>query len=189
MKKQKQSSARSYDDCIVQIIALSTPPVCFLEALGLSSRGKPLHLSWLHWSRPAPQRDCKHPSKWSLRADKHFKTANWPCFLPIPFSVQHIFNQQFSVSLVLYPVCVCHGPELPTLGGHGMAFTISPSVDFTGAMATQYFGILNSTSNGLPSNHLVAVELDAVPSPDLKDINDSHVGIDVTAWYPLNLLR
>ncbi|KAI9388257.1 hypothetical protein POPTR_009G035701v4 [Populus trichocarpa] len=72
-------------------------------------------------------------------------------------------------------------PELPTLGGQGMAFTISPSVNFTGALATQYFGILNSTSNGLSSNHLLAVELDAVPSPDLKDINDNHVGIDVNS--------
>ncbi|KAG6762192.1 hypothetical protein POTOM_032683 [Populus tomentosa] len=72
-------------------------------------------------------------------------------------------------------------PELPTLGGQGMAFTISPSVDFTGAMAAQYFGILNSTSNGLPSNHLLAVELDAFQSLDLKDINDNHVGIDVNS--------
>ncbi|XP_034926618.1 L-type lectin-domain containing receptor kinase SIT2-like [Populus alba] len=102
-------------------------------------------------------------------------------FFPFPFqfntslinnSRSLSFSTQFAFAMV---------PELPTLGGHGMAFTISPSVDFTGAMATQYFGILNSTSNGLPSNHLVAVELDAVPSPDLKDINDSHVGIDVNS--------
>ncbi|XP_034926617.1 L-type lectin-domain containing receptor kinase SIT2-like [Populus alba] len=102
-------------------------------------------------------------------------------FFPFPFqfntslinnSQSLSFSTQFAFAMV---------PELPTLGGHGMAFTISPSVDFTGAMATQYFGILNSTSDGLPSNHLVAVELDAVPSPDLKDINDSHVGIDVNS--------
>ncbi|KAJ6984482.1 L-type lectin-domain containing receptor kinase SIT2-like [Populus alba] len=102
-------------------------------------------------------------------------------FFPFPFqfntslinnSRSLSFSTQFAFAMV---------PELPTLGGHGMAFTISPSVDFTGAMATQYFGILNSTSKGLPSNHLLAVELDAVPSPDLKDINDSHVGIDVNS--------
>ncbi|KAJ6984473.1 L-type lectin-domain containing receptor kinase SIT2-like [Populus alba] len=82
------------------------------------------------------------------------------------------FSTQFAFAMV---------PELPTLGGQGMAFTISPSVDFTGAMAAQYFGILNSTSNGLPSNHLLAVELDAFQSLDLKDINDNHVGIDVNS--------
>ncbi|KAG6760880.1 hypothetical protein POTOM_034067 [Populus tomentosa] len=45
-------------------------------------------------------------------------------------------------------------PELPTLGGHGMAFTISPSVNFTGDLAAYL---------------------------DLKDINDNHVGIDVNS--------
>ncbi|KAG6762191.1 hypothetical protein POTOM_032682 [Populus tomentosa] len=82
------------------------------------------------------------------------------------------FSTQFAFAMV---------PELPTLGGHGMAFTISPSVNFTGDLAAQYFGILNSTSNGLPSNHLLAVELDALQSLDLKDINDNHVGIDVNS--------
>jgi len=102
-------------------------------------------------------------------------------FFPFPFlfntslfnnSRSLSFSTQFAFSMV---------SELPTLGGHGMAFTISPSANFTGALATQYLGILNSTSNGLSSNHLLAVELDAVPSPDLKDINDSHVGIDVNS--------
>ncbi|PNT19389.1 hypothetical protein POPTR_009G036300v4 [Populus trichocarpa] len=100
-------------------------------------------------------------------------------FFPFPFqfntslfnnSRSLSFSTQFAFSMV---------PELPTLGGHGMAFTISPSVNFTGAWATQYLGILNSTSNGLSSNHLLAVELDAIRSLDFKDINDNHVGIDV----------
>ncbi|KAI5576191.1 hypothetical protein BDE02_09G028100 [Populus trichocarpa] len=102
-------------------------------------------------------------------------------FFPFPFqfntslfnnSRSLSFSTQFAFSMV---------PELPTLGGQGMAFAISPSVDFTGAVAAQYFGILNSTSDGLPSNHLLAVELDTVQSQDLKDINESHVGIDVNS--------
>ncbi|KAI5576195.1 hypothetical protein POPTR_009G036100v4 [Populus trichocarpa] len=100
-------------------------------------------------------------------------------FFPFPFQFNtSLFNNSRSLSFSTQ-FAFAMVPELPTLGGHGMAFTISPSVDFTGTMATQYFGILNSTSNGLSSNHLLAVELDAVPSPDLKDINDNHVGIDV----------
>ena len=100
-------------------------------------------------------------------------------FFPFPFlfntslfnnSRSLSFSTQFAFSMV---------SELPTLGGHGMAFTISQSANFTGALATQYLGILNSTSNGLSSNHLLAVELDAIRSPDFKDINDNHVGIDV----------
>ena len=102
-------------------------------------------------------------------------------FFPFPFQFStSLFNNSrpfsFSTQFVFAMV-----PELPSLGGQGIAFTVSPSVNFTGAFATQYFGILNSTSNGLSSNHLLAVELDTVPSPDLKDINDSHVGIDVNS--------
>ncbi|XP_061958922.1 L-type lectin-domain containing receptor kinase SIT2-like [Populus nigra] len=102
-------------------------------------------------------------------------------FFPFPFQFNtSLFNNSQSLSFSTQ-FAFSMAPELPTLGGHGMAFTISPSVNFTGDLATQYFGILNSTSNGLSSNHLLAVELDAVPSPDLKDINDSHVGIDVNS--------
>ncbi|KAJ6895522.1 L-type lectin-domain containing receptor kinase SIT2-like [Populus alba x Populus x berolinensis] len=102
-------------------------------------------------------------------------------FFPFPFQFNtSLFNNSRSLSFSTQ-FAFAMVPEQPTLGGHGMAFTISPSVDFTGALATQYFGIHNSTSKGLPSNHLVAVELDAVPSPDLKDINDNHVGIDVNS--------
>ncbi|KAJ6691816.1 hypothetical protein OIU79_013741 [Salix purpurea] len=98
---------------------------------------------------------------------------------PLQFSTSLFNNSRpfsFSTQFVFAMV-----PELPSLGGQGIAFTVSPSVNFTEAFATQYFGILNSTSNGLSSNHLLAVELDTVPSADLKDINDSHVGIDVNS--------
>ncbi|XP_025013337.2 L-type lectin-domain containing receptor kinase SIT2 [Ricinus communis] len=69
--------------------------------------------------------------------------------------------------------------ETPGLGGHGFAFTISPSMEFPGALATQYFGLFNSTSNGLFSNHLVAIEFDTIQTLDCGDINNNHVGIDV----------
>ncbi|KAJ6895514.1 L-type lectin-domain containing receptor kinase SIT2-like [Populus alba x Populus x berolinensis] len=102
-------------------------------------------------------------------------------FFPFPFQFNtSLFNNSRSLSFSTQ-FAFAMVPELPTLGGQGMAFTISPSVDFTGAMAAQYFGILNSTSNGLPSNHLLAVELDAFQTLDLKDINDNHVGIDVNS--------
>ncbi|KAJ6984471.1 L-type lectin-domain containing receptor kinase SIT2-like [Populus alba x Populus x berolinensis] len=102
-------------------------------------------------------------------------------FFPFPFQFNtSLFNNSRSLSFSTQ-FAFAMVPELPTLGGQGMAFTISPSVDFTGAMPAQYFGILNSTSNGLPSNHLLAVELDAFQSLDLKDINDNHVGIDVNS--------
>ncbi|KAA8549311.1 hypothetical protein F0562_000995 [Nyssa sinensis] len=62
-------------------------------------------------------------------------------------------------------------PEFPNLGGHGIAFTISPSMDLTQAQANQY--------NSLSSNHLLAVEFDTLKNPEFGDVNDNHVGIDV----------
>ncbi|KAJ9172390.1 hypothetical protein P3X46_015633 [Hevea brasiliensis] len=96
---------------------------------------------------------------------------------PLKFSKSSSTNSQpfsFSTNFVFAIV-----PQLPNLGGHGFAFTISPSVEFTGAWATQYLGLFNSTGNGLPSNHVFAVELDTIMTPEFSDINNNHIGIDV----------
>ncbi|CAL1401994.1 unnamed protein product [Linum trigynum] len=70
-------------------------------------------------------------------------------------------------------------PETPTLGGHGIAFVVSPSSEFQNSIATQYLGLFNSTTIGLSSNHLMAIELDTVMNPEFDDINNNHVGIDI----------
>ncbi|KAJ6715953.1 hypothetical protein OIU74_008650 [Salix koriyanagi] len=100
-------------------------------------------------------------------------------FFPFPFHFESSFSNNsrslsFSTNFVFAMV-----PETPTRGGHGIAFTISPSTEFKGATATQYLGLFNSTTVGLSSNHLLAIELDAVRSPEFRDIGDNHVGIDV----------
>ncbi|KAI5603443.1 hypothetical protein BDE02_01G219500 [Populus trichocarpa] len=99
-------------------------------------------------------------------------------FFPFPFHFNTSSNNSrslsFSTNFVFAMV-----PESPMRGGHGIAFTISPSTDFNGATATQYLGLFNSTTIGLSSNHLLAIELDAIRSPEFGDINDNHVGIDV----------
>lgn len=69
--------------------------------------------------------------------------------------------------------------ETDPFGGHGTAFIIAPTMELTGAVSNQYLGLLNSSSNGLSSNHVFAIELDTVQSPELGDINGGHVGIDV----------
>ena len=68
-------------------------------------------------------------------------------------------------------------PLIPDLGGHGLAFTITPSWDFTHAVASQYLGLFNSSNNGLPSNHILAIELDTLLNPELQDMDKNHVGI------------
>ncbi|GLT36116.1 hypothetical protein SLA2020_105180 [Shorea laevis] len=70
-------------------------------------------------------------------------------------------------------------PEYPTLGGHGMAFVISPSRGLPGAMATQYLGLFNDSNNGNDTNRVVAVELHTMKNVEFEDIDDNHVGIDV----------
>jgi hypothetical protein len=99
-------------------------------------------------------------------------------FFPFPFHFNTSSSNSrflsFSTNFVFAMV-----PESPMRGGHGIAFTISPSTDFNGATATQYLGLFNSTTIGLSSNHLLAIELDAIRSPEFGDINDNHVGIDV----------
>jgi serine/threonine protein kinase len=70
-------------------------------------------------------------------------------------------------------------PQVQNLGGHGIAFTISPTRDFTHATANQYMGLFNSSNNGLPANHILAIELDTAGNPEFGDIDKNHVGIDV----------
>ncbi|XP_058201874.1 L-type lectin-domain containing receptor kinase SIT2-like isoform X1 [Rhododendron vialii] len=72
-------------------------------------------------------------------------------------------------------------PKITNLSCCGMAFAISPSTDFTHAIGNQYFGLLNITNNGLPSNHLLAIELDTITNPEFNDTNDNHVGIDINS--------
>jgi serine/threonine protein kinase len=72
-------------------------------------------------------------------------------------------------------------PQLPTFGGHGLTFTITPSWEFTHAVASEYLGLLDISNNGLSTNHILAIELDTAMSPDLQDIYKNHVGIDVNS--------
>ncbi|KAG5566947.1 hypothetical protein RHGRI_002486 [Rhododendron griersonianum] len=72
-------------------------------------------------------------------------------------------------------------PGVTNLGSHGMAFAISPSTNFTQTKGNQYLGLLNSSNNGDPSNHLLAIEFDSMVNPEFHDINDNHVGIDVNS--------
>ncbi|KAF7045540.1 hypothetical protein CFC21_054638 [Triticum aestivum] len=66
------------------------------------------------------------------------------------------------------------------LSDHGLAFVVAPTTDFTTANSGQYLGLLNST-NGTASAPILAVELDTILSPEFRDINSNHVGIDVNS--------
>ncbi|KAH1084133.1 hypothetical protein J1N35_023894 [Gossypium stocksii] len=71
-------------------------------------------------------------------------------------------------------------PEYTRLGGHGLAFVISPNDEISGLPA-QYLGLFNATNMGFDSNHVVAIELDTVQDFEFHDIDSNHVGIDINS--------
>ncbi|CAN8254509.1 unnamed protein product [Cochlearia groenlandica] len=71
-------------------------------------------------------------------------------------------------------------PEFVTLGGHGLAFAITPTPDLNGSLPSQYLGLLNSSRVNF-SSHFFAVEFDTVKDLEFEDINDNHVGIDINS--------
>ncbi|WMV52264.1 hypothetical protein MTR67_045649, partial [Solanum verrucosum] len=93
----------------------------------------------------------------------HFKTTNASTFS---------FSTCFALAIV---------PEYPKLGGHGLAFTISPSKDFSTALPSQYLGLLNASDIGNFSNHIFAVEFDTVRDFEFGDIDDNHVGVNINS--------
>ncbi|KAL6841818.1 hypothetical protein ACP4OV_028330 [Aristida adscensionis] len=66
------------------------------------------------------------------------------------------------------------------LSDHGLAFVVAPTTDLAAATAGQYLGLLNAT-NGTASDRILAVELDTIMNPELRDIDSNHVGVDVNA--------
>ncbi|KAK2642458.1 hypothetical protein Ddye_024221 [Dipteronia dyeriana] len=82
----------------------------------------------------------------------------------------------FSTSFVFAMVS-----ESVNVSGHGIAFVISQSLDFSEASPGSYLGLFNISNNGLSRNHVFAVELDTVQNSDYKDIDGNHVGIDVNS--------
>ena len=97
------------------------------------------------------------------------KTAH--AFFPYPMTFKP--NTSFSTTFVfaIYP-------EVANHSGFGIVFVISPTMSFQGALPSEYLGLFNYSSNGLPSNHVFAVELETVRN---DVIAGNHVGIDVNS--------
>ncbi|KAI3435347.1 ATPase_AAA_core domain-containing protein [Psidium guajava] len=98
-------------------------------------------------------------------------------FYPDPIKFKNSANgsaYSFSTTFVFAMIY-----EHPPLGGHGFAFVLAPRREFPVALPINYFGLFNESSNGNPSNHIVAVEFDTIQNHEFNDINDNHVGIDI----------
>ncbi|XP_078428238.1 L-type lectin-domain containing receptor kinase SIT2-like [Wolffia australiana] len=100
-------------------------------------------------------------------------------FLPTPYRLTD--SSSFSTSFIFAMV-----PKYEDLGGHGITFALSPTVDLAGSMPSQHLGLLNTSDNGNQSNHIVAVEFDTVKTVEFHDIDDNHVGIDVNSLVSIS---
>ncbi|XP_020272896.1 L-type lectin-domain containing receptor kinase IV.2-like [Asparagus officinalis] len=96
--------------------------------------------------------------------------------LPLHFRSQTGKTISFSTTFVFAILS-----ETSNLSGHGISFFVSRTCDLSTALPTQYLGLLNVDNDGNPANHILAVELDTVQNPELQDIDDNHVGIDVNS--------
>ncbi|KAK1582148.1 hypothetical protein Q3G72_012236 [Acer saccharum] len=103
------------------------------------------------------------------------------CRFPIKFNLSSSQSLSFSTNFVFSIV-----PGLGYSGGSGIALVISPSMDFSGAVAGSYLGLFNMSTIGLSTNHILAFELDTVQHTEFKDIDDNHVGIDVNSLISIN---
>ncbi|KAK1267771.1 L-type lectin-domain containing receptor kinase VII.1 [Acorus gramineus] len=65
------------------------------------------------------------------------------------------------------------------LPGHGIAFLFAPSPGTLGASSAQHLGLFNLTTNGDPTNRVLAVEFDLFKNPEFDDIDANHVGVDL----------
>ncbi|GMI96424.1 lectin receptor kinase a4.1, L-type lectin receptor kinase VI.3 [Hibiscus trionum] len=88
-------------------------------------------------------------------------------------------SSSFSTTFVLVIV-----PSSSGRGGHGLAFTLSPSKQFPGAAAKHYMGIFSPENDGSPSNYIFAVEFDTVNGyNNAVDSDGNHVGININGMY------
>ncbi|WOL15164.1 hypothetical protein Cni_G23945 [Canna indica] len=71
--------------------------------------------------------------------------------------------------------------DINKISGHGIAFVISPIEDLSGALGTQFLCLFNLSNNGNSTHHVFAIESDTVINPELQDIDDNHVGIDINS--------
>ncbi|KAF3560568.1 hypothetical protein DY000_02018096 [Brassica cretica] len=69
-------------------------------------------------------------------------------------------------------------PKPDKEGGHGIAFLVSSSMDFSHAQDKRFLGAFNATTSGFP---VLAIELDTIYNREFNDLKSNHVGIDVNS--------
>ncbi|KAK1323198.1 L-type lectin-domain containing receptor kinase IV.1 [Acorus calamus] len=169
-------------------IALNTALLCLLLLKTIAFSSDSFIFNGFHGANLSLNGVAEITSGGLLRLTNTTKRRKGHAFIPTPLRLNK--SSSFSTTFIFAIVS-----EDIDVGGHGIAFVLSPTTALRGSSDAQYLGLLNSTNNGDPSNHVVAVELDTMFNPSFADIDDNHVGIDVnslksvesnTAGYHLN---
>ncbi|WVZ54919.1 hypothetical protein U9M48_005655 [Paspalum notatum var. saurae] len=110
---------------------------------------------------------------------------------PLNFSSPEISNTSssvpsFSTTFVFAIVSYYQG-----FSTDGLAFVLSSSKNLSsGFEDSQYLGLVDSlpssTGNKESNHHLLAIEFDTIQNPELEDIDDNHIGIDVNSPISIN---
>ncbi|KAI5084947.1 hypothetical protein GOP47_0001117 [Adiantum capillus-veneris] len=105
-------------------------------------------------------------------------------FYPDPIHIKDASTNVVSSFSSTFVFCITPVPG--TMGGHGMAFLMSPTLDSWGISSSRYLGMLNASQNGNTSNHVFAIEFDTVKDPEFEEINGNHVGINLNSMISFN---
>ncbi|KAA8539486.1 hypothetical protein F0562_026178 [Nyssa sinensis] len=114
-----------------------------------------------------------------LKLTNHTVRLLGHAFYPTPIRFKNTTEGTLSSFSTAFAFAIV--PEYEKLGGHGLAFTISPTKELAGALPSQYLGLLNASDHWNFSNHVFAVEFDTVKNFEFQDINDNHIGIDINS--------
>ncbi|XP_061997206.1 probable L-type lectin-domain containing receptor kinase S.5 [Rosa rugosa] len=87
------------------------------------------------------------------------------------------FNSSFLINVYRLNSSGIH--EDSAVPGEGIAFIIAPDLTLPANSAGQYLGLTNATTDGNPSNHLVAIELDTLKEG--FDPDNNHMGLNINS--------
>ncbi|KAJ6796809.1 L-type lectin-domain containing receptor kinase IV.1-like [Iris pallida] len=114
-----------------------------------------------------------------LRLTTPTRQTKGHAFYPTPFYFKSpggdaivSFSTTFAFAIV---------PEEADYSGNGILFVVSHTTNFTATLPNQYLGIFSQNTSSNTSDHVLAVELDTIYNPEIQDIDNNHVGIDVNS--------
>ncbi|XP_072951837.1 L-type lectin-domain containing receptor kinase SIT2-like [Typha angustifolia] len=117
-----------------------------------------------------------------LKLTNNTKQMMGHAFHPSPLNFQNSSDGKIFSFSTTYVFAIISG--YVDLGGHGIAFLISPTKDLSNATPNTYLGLCSMKNK--KTNHIFAVELDTVKSPEVDDIDENHVGIDINSLISNN---